>query len=158
MASETEFAYLTGGASGIGAATARMLASKGIKVFIADRDAAGAEAIANEIGGNFGVLDVASWDDQAKVFSQAVAWAGRIQYVFAIAGVGERRWLPQESNSAPAPAFHKPDLSAIDINLNGLLYTCGLAVQQGRRQSVDKNGFKMKSEKSFRVFLRSWSC
>ena len=44
-------ALVTGGASGLGAATARELAKRGAKVAVLDRNGAGAKALAAEIGG-----------------------------------------------------------------------------------------------------------
>ena len=44
-------ALVTGGASGIGAATARLLAGAGARVAVVDLDEAGAKAVAEEIGG-----------------------------------------------------------------------------------------------------------
>ena len=46
-------AFVTGGGSGLGAATARSLAAAGARVAIFDRDAAQGEAIAGELGGQF---------------------------------------------------------------------------------------------------------
>jgi len=140
----TEAAFITGGASGLGEATARMLAKKGIRVFIADRDVAGAERVAKEIGGHSAEVDVADFNSQVKAFTQAVTQFGRIDYVYAIAGVGERRWLPQKSATAGEHGFEKPDLSVIDIDLNGVLYTASLAIQQFRRQEPNQYGFRGK--------------
>ncbi len=52
-------ALITGGASGLGAALCRVLAGAGGRVFVLDRDAAGAEAVAQEIGGEAIVADLA---------------------------------------------------------------------------------------------------
>jgi 2-hydroxycyclohexanecarboxyl-CoA dehydrogenase len=52
-------ALVTGGASGIGAATARRLAAEGAHVVVADRDAEGAQKLAADIGGDAVVVDVA---------------------------------------------------------------------------------------------------
>lgn len=51
-------ALVTGGASGIGAACARAFAAAGARVTVADVDAAGAEAVASEIGGTSWVVDL----------------------------------------------------------------------------------------------------
>ena len=55
-------AVVSGGASGLGAATARRLAKLGVKIGILDRDAARAEAVAAEIGGVAAPCDVADSD------------------------------------------------------------------------------------------------
>lgn len=68
---------------------------------------------------------------------------GRIDYVYPIAGIGEKPWIP---NDPSATGFVMPNLSAIDIDLTGVLYTVGLAVQQFRRQEPGKNGFRGKSK------------
>jgi len=141
-----EYAYVTGGASGLGAATARMLAKRGIKVFIADRDEENGQKIAQEIGGEFGKVDLANWISQVKAFTQAVSAFGRIDYVYGIGGIGERRWLPNNSASTSGHEFEMPDLSVLDIDLTGVLYTSALAIQQARRQDVGPNGFRCKSE------------
>lgn len=51
-------ALVTGGAGGIGAACARELARRGVRVTVADIDEAGAEAVAGEIGGTAWTLDL----------------------------------------------------------------------------------------------------
>ncbi len=53
-------AVVTGGASGLGEATARMLASEGVKVALLDLNAERGEATAKEIGGVFAHCDVTS--------------------------------------------------------------------------------------------------
>lgn len=141
-----EYAYLTGGASGLGAATARMLAKKGMKVFIADRDQENGRKIAQEIGGEFAPVDLADWNSQVKAFTQAVSAFGRLDYVYGIGGIDERRWLPNNSASTSGLEFEKPDLAVIDVDLTGVLYTSALAVQQARRQDVGQHGFRCKSE------------
>lgn len=141
-----EYAYLTGGAAGLGAATARMLAKRGIKVFISDRDEENGKKVAEEIGGQFAKVDLADWKSQVKAFTQAVAAFGRLDYVYGIGGIGERRWLPNNSASSGPMDFEMPDLTVLDIDLTGVLYTTSLAVQQARRQDIGANGFRCKSE------------
>ena len=119
-----------------------MLSKRGIKVFIADRDEEKGQKVAQEIGGQFTKVDAADWNSQAKAFTQAVSAFGRLDYVYGIAGVGERRWLPQ--NTANSGQFERPDLTVLEIDLIGVLYTSALAIQQGRRQDPGSNGYKMK--------------
>ena len=60
-------ALVTGGASGIGLACARALASAGARVIVADRDAAGAERAAAELSGESLVIDLADLDALAAL-------------------------------------------------------------------------------------------
>ncbi|WP_120522665.1 3-hydroxybutyrate dehydrogenase [Arthrobacter celericrescens] len=55
-------ALVTGGAGGIGAACAREFAARGAKVVVADVDAAGAEALADELGGTAWAVDLLDTD------------------------------------------------------------------------------------------------
>ena len=64
-------AVVTGGASGLGEATARELAAKGAKVAIFDRDTAKGEKVAADIGGIFCEVDVTSDDSVAAAFAKA---------------------------------------------------------------------------------------
>ncbi|KAK4995925.1 hypothetical protein LTR66_004363 [Elasticomyces elasticus] len=141
-------AYITGGASGIGRAVTLMHVVKGTKVFIADRDLEGAKAFASELNEDksedvaFAVkVDVTDWDQQLAAFEKVVAQFGRLDYVYPIAGIAERAWLPTDLK---AQGFVKPDLTVLDADLNGVLWTISLAVQQFRRQEKNKNGFRGK--------------
>ncbi|KAE8762858.1 3-hydroxybutyrate dehydrogenase [Georgenia thermotolerans] len=64
-------AVVTGGASGIGAAVARRLAAAGAQVVVCDRDAAGARALAEEIGGEPWAVDLARTEDLADLRLEA---------------------------------------------------------------------------------------
>ena len=87
-------------------------------------------------------VDVVDWDQQVKAFEAAVSEFGRIDYVYPIAGIGERPWTPH--HKGPKDAFVKPDLTVVDIDVKGVLYSVSLALQQFRRQEPDKNGFRGK--------------
>lgn len=68
-------AIVTGGASGLGEATARALSEKGVKVALFDLDAARGEAVAGDIGGIFATTDVSSPESVAaaiKTVSKAI--------------------------------------------------------------------------------------
>ncbi|HEX2918064.1 MAG TPA: SDR family NAD(P)-dependent oxidoreductase [Edaphobacter sp.] len=67
---ENKIAFVTGGASGIGAATTRELARAGAQVIIADIDLAAAESLAEEVSGARAVrMDVTSADSVAAAFA-----------------------------------------------------------------------------------------
>jgi NAD(P)-dependent dehydrogenase (short-subunit alcohol dehydrogenase family) len=84
----TVAAIVTGGASGLGEATARALAAKGVKVAIFDMNAEKGEAVAAEIGGTFCTVNVT---DEASVdagFEKARAAHGQEAVLVCCAGVG----------------------------------------------------------------------
>src|SRR5437762_354454 len=64
-------AVVTGGASGLGEATARALAARGVKVAVFDRDAERGEKVAGEIGGIFALVDVTSDEAVDAGFAKA---------------------------------------------------------------------------------------
>ena len=80
-------AVVTGGASGLGEATARALAAKGAKVAIFDRDADTGEKVAAEIGGIFCEVDVTSDEKVAAAFEKARAAHGQERILVNCAGV-----------------------------------------------------------------------
>ena len=65
-------AIVTGGASGLGEATARLLAQRGATVIVADLNADAGEALAKEIGGQFVRTDVSSTDDVMAAVDAAI--------------------------------------------------------------------------------------
>ena len=80
-------AVVTGGASGLGEATARALAAKGAKVAIFDRNAERGEQVAGEIGGTFCEVDVTSDDSVKAGFEKARAANGQERILVNCAGV-----------------------------------------------------------------------
>jgi NAD(P)-dependent dehydrogenase (short-subunit alcohol dehydrogenase family) len=77
---------VTGGASGLGEGTARMLAANGGKVVIADMQAEKGEAIAKELGGAFVKCDVSNETDGQAVVAQAVSM-GKLVGLVNCAGI-----------------------------------------------------------------------
>ena len=77
---------VTGGASGLGEGTARMLAAKGATVVIADMQADKGEAVAKEIGGAFVKCDVTSEADGMAVVARAVS-LGKLMGLVNCAGI-----------------------------------------------------------------------
>ncbi|KAK5120349.1 hypothetical protein LTR85_006288 [Meristemomyces frigidus] len=143
-------AYVTGGASGIGRAVAELLVIRGVRVAIADKNLEGAKSAADAISADnnkTGIvtayeLDAADWDSQISVFEKVVNDFGRIDYVYPIAGIGEKNSIP---NDPKAQGFAKPDLSVLNVDLYGFIYTASLAIQQMRRQEKDEEGFRGKT-------------
>jgi NAD(P)-dependent dehydrogenase (short-subunit alcohol dehydrogenase family) len=113
-------AVVTGGASGLGEATARMLAAEGAKVAIFDLNAEAGERIAGEIGGVFCLVNVT---DDASVdagLAKARAAHGQERVLINCAGTGNAiktasRGRDGEIRHFPTEAFDK----IIQINLVG---------------------------------------
>jgi NAD(P)-dependent dehydrogenase (short-subunit alcohol dehydrogenase family) len=80
-------AVVTGGASGIGLATARRLAQEGAKVVIADLDETTGKDVAEEVGGLFVRTDVTSEDDVRGMYSFAHQAYGSVDIAFNNAGI-----------------------------------------------------------------------
>jgi NAD(P)-dependent dehydrogenase (short-subunit alcohol dehydrogenase family) len=81
-------AVVTGGASGLGEATARALAAQGVKVAIFDMNDAKGEVVAKEIGGTFCLCNVTSDDDVDAAFAKARAAHGQERILINCAGTG----------------------------------------------------------------------
>jgi NAD(P)-dependent dehydrogenase (short-subunit alcohol dehydrogenase family) len=86
-------AVVTGGASGIGAATARLMAAEGGRVAVVDRDAEGAAAVAAEIGGVSHAADVRDADAVRDAFARAADSLGGLSVVVNNAGIGSLKPL-----------------------------------------------------------------
>ncbi len=111
--SETRVAVVTGGASGIGEATARRFAAGGWTVEIADLDVARGTAVAAEIGAGFTALDVAD-DAAVGVFASAVL--GRHGQVYALvnsAGILQNAVRATEMDMAEYDRIHEINTRAV---------------------------------------------
>ena len=81
-------AVITGGASGLGEATARKLAAHGVKVAIFDLNEAKGEALVKEIGGVFCKVNVTSEENVDEGFAKARAAVGQERILVNCAGTG----------------------------------------------------------------------
>ena len=81
-------AVVTGGASGLGEATARALAAQGVKVAIFDMNDAKGAVVAKEIGGTFCLCNVTSDEDVDAAFAKARAAHGQERILINCAGTG----------------------------------------------------------------------
>lgn len=109
-------AIVTGGASGLGEATARMLAAKGVKVAIFDLNAEAGQNVAADIGGRFFPVNVTDEGSVANAISDAETAHGTARILVNCAGVAPaiktvgRDYLPHALD-----AFRR----AVEINLIG---------------------------------------
>jgi NAD(P)-dependent dehydrogenase (short-subunit alcohol dehydrogenase family) len=93
MAETPWTAIVTGGASGIGAATVKKLASRGINVLIADVTASAGHDLAALVKADYGVdaifkrVDVSNEDDVKAMVATAVEAWGRLDYAANVAGI-----------------------------------------------------------------------
>ncbi len=111
-------AIVTGGASGIGAATARMLAKKGAKVVIADLQADKGEALAKEIGGAFCKVDVTNTQDIINAVEMAKSM-GPIRALVNSAGIGWAQRTVGKDGTVESAANLDAFKKVIAINLVG---------------------------------------
>jgi NAD(P)-dependent dehydrogenase (short-subunit alcohol dehydrogenase family) len=114
-------AVVTGGASGLGAATSRALAAHGVKVAIFDFNEEKGEAVAKEIGGVFCKVDVTSDKEVDAAFAKARVALGQERILVNCAGTGNavktagRDKKTGEAVHFPIDAFNR----IIQINLVG---------------------------------------
>lgn len=80
-------AVITGGAGGIGFATAQRFAAEGATVVIADMNDEAGEAAANQIGGRYIRTDVTSPEDNESMYREAFDTHGRVDIAFHNAGI-----------------------------------------------------------------------
>jgi len=107
-----KIAVVTGGASGIGAATARLFAEAGARVVIGDVQ--DGSAVATEIDGIFQQTDVRRAEDVAALVQRAVREHGRLDVLFNNAGI--------EHHSPLAATDDEVHRGIIDVNVNGVFY------------------------------------
>lgn len=114
-------AVVTGGASGLGAATARALAAKGAKVAIFDMNEEKGNAMAEEIGGVFCKVNVTSDDDVDAGFAKAREAHGQERILVNCAGIGNA--IKTASRSKEDGSIKHFPISAFDfvvqVNLIG---------------------------------------
>ena len=114
---EGKVAVVTGGNSGIGLATAKRFVEEGAHVFITGRRQSELDAAAKEIGKNITAVqgDVAQLSDLDKLYDAVKAKIGRIDILFANAGIAEL---------APLGEITEEDFDRMfNINVKGLLFT-----------------------------------
>ena len=109
-------AIVTGGASGLGAATSEMLARNGAKVTIFDLNAELGEAKAREIGGRFAKVNVSDDAAVALAIAEAEGVNGKARILVNCAGIGPPlKTVGREGQPHALDAFKK----VIEVNLVG---------------------------------------
>jgi NAD(P)-dependent dehydrogenase (short-subunit alcohol dehydrogenase family) len=108
-------AIVAGGASGLGAATARALAERGARVAIADLNEEAASALADEIGGVAFTADVTKEDEVQAAVGGAVEAFGGIRFAVSCAGIG---WA-ERTVGKEGPANLQPFETVVRVNLIG---------------------------------------
>jgi NAD(P)-dependent dehydrogenase (short-subunit alcohol dehydrogenase family) len=115
---------VTGGASGLGAATARMLAANGATVVIADVQAEAGQALATELKGQFVRCDVTQEADAHAVVDAAVG-LGTLRGLVNCAGVAPAVKTVGKDGVHPLDVFQR----AVNINLVGTFNMARLAAE-----------------------------
>ncbi len=120
-------ALVTGGASGLGAATARELARQGAKVAVLDRNADGAKAVAAEIGGIGVGCDITDTASVMAALEAARAAHGPARLLMNVAGIGTaKRIVGKDGSPAPLEDFER----VVRVNLVGTYNITRLAVAE----------------------------
>jgi NAD(P)-dependent dehydrogenase (short-subunit alcohol dehydrogenase family) len=119
---------ITGGAGGIGVATARRVADEGATVFLADLDETAGQKYADELGGHFIRTDVTDPEQVEHLFAETHRLFGRVDVAFNNAGIA-----PSADNSI---LNSDPEVwqQVQRVNTNGVYLCCRAAIPYMRRQ------------------------
>ncbi|AKJ28634.1 3-hydroxyacyl-CoA dehydrogenase [Caldimonas brevitalea] len=126
---------VTGGASGLGEGTARMLAREGGQVVIADLQADKGEALAQELGGAFVRCDVTREDDGQAAVAKATG-LGKLVGLVNCAGVAPAAKTVGKDGAHPLALYAK----VININLIGSFNMIRLAAEAMSRNQPEATG------------------
>ncbi|MBN9206848.1 3-hydroxyacyl-CoA dehydrogenase [Methylibium petroleiphilum] len=126
---------VTGGASGLGEGTARMLAREGGIVVVADLQAEAGEAVARDIGGAFVKCDVANEADGQAVVTKAVS-LGKLMGLVNCAGIAPAVKTVGKDGAHPLAVFSK----VVTVNLVGTFNMIRLAAEAMSRNAPEATG------------------
>jgi len=116
-------AIVTGGASGMGAATARHLAKLGAKVTVLDMNEAAVRQVAEEIGGLDLLCDVSNAESAEKAVAEARAAHGPARILVNCAGIAPAKRIVGRDGAMPLDDFRR----VIEVNLIGTFNMLRLA-------------------------------
>ncbi|EXF24451.1 short-chain dehydrogenase [Nesterenkonia sp. AN1] len=132
-------AVITGGASGIGLASARRMAAEGARVVIADVDAVAGEQVAAELGGLFVKVDVTDPEQVKDLYAQTQEAYGSVDIAFNNAGIAP----PDDASilDTDIDAWRRVQ----DVNLTSVYLCCKHAIpymqQQGKGSIINTASF-----------------
>ncbi len=126
---------VTGGASGLGEGTARMLAAAGGKVVIADMQVDKGEQVAREIGGVFVKCDVSQEADAQAVVARAVS-QGKLMGLVNCAGIAPAEKTVGKNGAHNFGLFQK----TITVNLVGSFNMIRLAAEAMAKNEPESTG------------------
>jgi 3-hydroxyacyl-CoA dehydrogenase/3-hydroxy-2-methylbutyryl-CoA dehydrogenase len=131
-------AIVAGGASGLGAATARLLAQNGARVAIADLNEEAAQTLAAELGGPTCAFkaDVTSEEDVEAAVAGAVEAFGELRVAVSCAGVGWAERVVRKNR----PAQLQPFETVVRVNLIGTFNVLRLAAAAMAANEPDDGG------------------
>ena len=126
---------VTGGASGLGEGTARMLAAQGGRVIVADLQQERGQALAGEIGGRFVRCDVTQESDGQAVVAAALE-SGKLMGLVNCAGIATASKTVGKDGAHPLALFTK----TIMVNLVGSFNMIRLAAEAMCRNEPEPTG------------------
>jgi NAD(P)-dependent dehydrogenase (short-subunit alcohol dehydrogenase family) len=135
MQIEDNVFLITGGASGLGAATARMIVAAGGKVLLADVQAEAGQALAAELKGAFVQTDVTSEADAIRAVEAAVA-LGTLRGLINCAGIAPAAKTVGKEGAHSLELFQR----TININLVGTFNMARLAAEAMARNAAIDSG------------------
>jgi NAD(P)-dependent dehydrogenase (short-subunit alcohol dehydrogenase family) len=128
--------FVTGGGSGLGAATARLLANEGARVAIFDRDSANGAAVAREVGGMYFECDVADAGGAERAVAEANAALGAPVALINCAGIGTAGRIVSRDGPMPLETFER----VVRVNLIGSFNMMRLTAAAMSVAEPDENG------------------
>ena len=127
---------VTGGGSGLGAATAEWIAAQGGRVTVLDRDGAAAARVAAGIGGIGAEADVTDPAAVAAALDAAEAGHGPLRGVVMCAGIGGGARVLGRDGPHPLDLFER----VLRVNLTGSFNVLRLAAERMQRAPADTDG------------------
>lgn len=126
-------ALVTGGAGGLGRATALALAAAGAEVVVADVDAEGGALVAAQVGGHFVQTDVSDLEANRAMVAFVLERCGRLDFAHLNAGVTSGCGLGEDFDLA---AYRR----AMGVNLDGVVFGTHAVLAALRRNDAPDRG------------------